>query len=71
MTEARRARLSSSRSCNSLLAAITARRCGARSWRSWVNATAADSSAAARQSAVVADGGAVRIASPKSCASMS
>lgn len=40
--------------CSSLLAAITACRCGARSWRSGVNATAADSSAAARQSAVVA-----------------
>src|SRR5215467_9080312 len=54
MAEARRARLSSSRSCNSLLAAITARRCGARSWRSGVNATATDSSAAARQSTGVA-----------------
>ena len=47
MAEARRARLSSWRSWSSLLAAITACRCGARSWRSGVKATAADSSAAA------------------------
>jgi Transposase len=71
MAEARRARLSTSRSYSLLLAAIAARRCGATSWRSEVNTTVTDSRADARQSTVVAEGPAARMASANKPARMS